>query len=232
MKMKTVNDMYLYSNTQAHPALLSNYGADFWEEYRNNAARYDKIFRRTFLSFKYFLQESGEDISEITQNFTEDVYNHLMMNDKKYSELYRIHVVDDEDYSLLNNYNVTEKMDKDTSSNDTNTYGSRSDSGSDTRGAQSNSRTNTVAPYNTNSFQNDNKSDESIGQRMDSNSYTKGQQQDTLSNTGTEDYTLTRVGNIGIMTGTDMLQKHNNYWKVYEFYQMIFRDISRELLIL
>lgn len=227
--MKTVKDMY--TALTSGQKLLSEYGADFWEEYRNNSARYDKLFVRLYRSFKYFLQDDDETISEVVTDFIADVYNHLMINDKKYSELYRVYVVSDDEYSLLNNYNVTETMDKDTSSNDTNTYGSRSDSGSDTRGAQSNSVTNTVAPYNTNSFQNDNKSDESIGQRMDSNSYTKGQQQDTLSNTGTEDYTLSRVGNIGVMTGADMLQKHNNYWNVYEFYQMIFRDIAKELLL-
>lgn len=227
--MKTVKDMY--TALTSGQKLLSNYGADFWEEYRNNSAKYDKLFVRLYRSFKYFLQDGDENITSLTAEFIDDVYNHLMINDKKYSELYRIYVVDDTKYSLLDNYNMTEEMDKDTSSSDTNTYGSRSDSGSDTRGAQSNSVTNTVAPYNTNTFQNDNKSDESIGQRMDSNSYTKGQQQDTLSNTGTEDYTLTRVGNIGTMTGADMLQKHTNYWKMYQFYEMIFKDIATELLL-
>lgn len=231
MRMKTVNDMYLYSNTQAHPALLSNYGADFWAEYRNNAARYDKIFRRTFLSYKYFLQEAGEDIAEITQNFTEDVYNHLMMNDKKYSELFRIYSVDDDKYSLLDNYDMVEKMDRDTSSSDTNTYGSRTDSTSNTLGSQSNDLTNKKAPYDSSTFNNEVETLENIGQRMDSGSMTKGQQQDSLSNTGTEDYTLTRKGNIGVMTGTDMLTKHDNYWRSYEFYMIIFNDICRELLL-
>lgn len=229
--LKTVNDMWKYNKEQTSPKLLSDYGADFWKEYRDNAARYDAIFRRCFLSFKYFLQEPGETIAEITENFTTDVYNHLLMNDKKYSELYRIYVVDDEKYSLLDNYDMEEKLEKDTTENRTNQYGQRSDSTSNTVGAQSNSTTNTVAPYNSNTFQNDSSSSQSLGSRSDSGSLTKGAQTDQLAMIGSEDYTLTRKGNIGVMTGTDMLVKHDKYWQTYEFYMYIFKDICRELLL-
>lgn len=243
--LKTVKDMYKYASDNS-VKLLSNYSADFWSDYRTNYTTYDKLFCRLFRSWFYFLQERDEDISDIVTNFTADVYAHLLLNDKKYSELYRINVLPDDDYSLINNYDMYEEMDRDTTSNNTNTYGQRSDSDtygqrsdSDTYGAQSNSTTNTVAPYNTSSYQADSQTQESIGTRSDghtkgsqSDSHVKGQELDTLNNTGSEDYELHRYGNIGVMTVTDMLKKHDEYWTTYEFYEKIFRDIARELLMI
>lgn len=243
--IQTVKDMYKYSSDHTQK-LLSDYNADFWADYKTNYARYDKLFCRLYRSWFYFLQEKDEELSDIVTNFTADVYAHLMLNEKKYSELYRIHVITDDDYSLTYNYDMHEEMDKDTTSNNSNTYGQRSDSDtygsrsdSDSYGAQSNSTTNTVAPYNNSTFQNDNKSEESIGNRSDSHtkgsqsdSHVKGQEIDTLNNTGTEDYELHRYGNIGVMTVTDMLKKHEEYWTAYEFYEKIFRDIARELLMI
>lgn len=225
--LKTVKDMYKYASDNS-TKLLSNYSADFWGDYRTNYATYDKLFCRLFRSWFYFLQERDEDISDIVTDFTADVYAHLLLNDKKYSELYRINVLPDDDYSLINNYDMHEDMDKDTTSNNTNTYGSREDS--DGIGAQSNTRTNEVAPFDSSSFNNESKVSDSLGARSDT--HTKGSQEDTLNNTGTEDYALHRYGNIGVMTVTDMLRKHDEYWTMYEFYEKIFQDIARELLMI
>lgn len=294
--MKTINDIFKYCNTN-NIKMLSDYGADFWADYKSNYARYDALFRRKYLSFVYFLQDREETIQEVSNNFIADVYNHLLVNDKKYSELYRIHVIPDDEYSLTENYNIEEKMDRDTTSNNTNTYGSRSDSesetlgsrtdsgsetlgsrsdsgsetlgsrsdsGTNTIGAQSNSVTSKVAPYDSSTFANNTQEDTSLGNRSDSNSFTlgqqnnsnsstigqqdnststtigqqsnsnsftKGEQLDELDNVGTEDYTLTRHGNIGVQTVTDMLEKHKKFWTVWEFYNFIFYEISKELLL-
>lgn len=225
--IKTVKDMYKYASDNS-AKLLSNYASDFWEDYRTNYTTYDKLFCRLFRSWFYFLQERDEDISDIVTDFTADVYAHLLLNDKKYSELYRINVLPDDDYSLVNNYDMHEDMDKDTTSNNTNTYGSREDS--DGIGAQSNTRTNEVAPFDSSTFNNESKVSDSLGARSDT--HTKGSQEDTLNNTGTEDYALHRYGNIGVMTVTDMLRKHDEYWTMYEFYEKIFQDIARELLMI
>ena len=99
MTMKTVNDMYKESTSKGI-ALLSEYGSAFWQDYVTNHAKYDALFRRMFFSFRYFMQSEDDDIATITNNFIEDVNNHLMINDKKYSELYRIHVVTDDEYSV------------------------------------------------------------------------------------------------------------------------------------
>ena len=225
--LKTVKDMYKYADDN-NIKLLSGYAADFWKDYRDNYQRYDNLFCRYFRSWFYFQQEHDEDIEDIVNNFVIDVYSHLMLNDKKYSELYRIHVVDDEKYSLLDNYDMHEIMDKDTTSNNSNTYGQRTDQ--DNTGAQSNSQTRSVAPYDSSTFNNESEVAESLGARQDN--HIKGSQSDTLNNTGTEDYELHRYGNIGVTTGTDMMDKARKFWTVWEFYELIFRDIARELLMI
>lgn len=225
--IQTVKDMYKYSseNTQK---LLSDFNADFWAAYKTNYATYDKLFCRLYRSWFYFLQEHDETIAQITTNFTADVYAHLLLNEKKYSELYRINVIDDTKYSLLDNYDMTESMDRDTTSNNTNTYGQRTDQ--DNIGLQTYNEEKTVAAYNESSYQPDNNTTGSTGARQDS--HIKGSQSDTLNNTGTEDYTLHRYGNIGVATATDMMDKARKFWTVWEFYEMIFRDIARELLMI
>ena len=225
--MKTVKDMYKYSseNTQK---LLSDYSADFWAAYKANYNTYDKLFCRLYRSWFYFLQEHDETIAQITTNFTADVYAHLLLNDKKYSELYRINVIDDTKYSLLDNYDMTESMDRDTTSNNTNTYGQRTDQ--DNIGQQIYSEEKEVAAYNASTYQPSDNTSGTTGARQDS--HIKGSQSDTLNNTGTEDYTLHRYGNIGVATATDMMDKARKFWTVWEFYEMIFRDIARELLMI
>lgn len=293
--MKTVNDMYKNSVTR-DIKLLSAFDADFWRDYITNYKRYDNLFRRKYFSFRYFLQ-FDDTISDITDNFINDVYNHLLLNEKKYSELYRIHIIDDTDYSLTNNYNIREEMDRETSSTNINVYGSRDDSSTDIIGSrsdsstesigsrtdittedigsrsdntnniigsQNNSVTSKVAPYDSATFANNTQDDTVLGSRTDSNSFqqgeqtnetnmllgaqnntassilgeqnnsgsfSKGEQTDNLDNDSTENYVLTRVGNIGVQTATDMIDKHKKFWTIWEFYDFIFGEISKELLL-
>ena len=253
MKQKTVNDMYAESKVKGI-ALLSEYNAEFWQDYINNHAKYDALFRRMFYSFRYFLQSEEEDIETITSNFIEDVSNHLMVNDKKYSELYRIHVVPDDKYSITDNYNVTETMQRETNNNGSNIYGERTDITSETSGArkdtntthtgsQTNTGTDTIAGFNSSGFENDSKVVDETGERTDTSesnigeqnnhiNYGKGSQTDTHSNNGSENYTLARVGNIGVKTVTQVIKEHGEYWSMYEFYTMIFKEICSELLLI
>jgi hypothetical protein len=227
--MKTVNDMYKYANAN-NMMLLSNFDASFWQDYMSNHTRYDKLFRRLYYNFRYFMQECDtdlEDIADITTEFIDDVYNHLMANKKKYDELYRIHVISDEEYSITDNYHITETMDRDTTSTDDNVYGERIDT--DVRGNQSNTTESDVSPYDNENYFNEGKVTDSIGSRTDS--LTKGQHTDALANVGTENYVMTRRGNIGVQTGTEMLDKHNRYWDKYKFYEYIFACICADLLL-
>lgn len=250
--LKTVKEMY-ESAVLKDTALLSTYSGDFWNEYIQNHKEYDRLFMRMFKSFIYFLQDGSESIDVVLTNFIEDVKLHLMVNSKKYSELYRTYIVNDADYMLLDNYNVKETMSKQNSNEGSDVLGERNDVTNDTIGAITTNTTNTigeqtnseikkVSPYDSNSFNNESGTDSSFGTRSDSGNtttnehtdnltFTKGQQTDSHSNTSTESYELTRKGNIGVQTGADMLKKHNSFWTPYEFYTMIFKDICKELLL-
>ena len=77
------------------------------------------------------------------------------------------------------------------------------------------------------------------GQRQDTNS----QRQDTTSartdtalahtdQTDTDEWTLTRRGNIGTQTAADILNLHTRYWtEQYKFMELIFNDIAKQLLM-
>ena len=250
--LKTVKEMY-ESAVLKDTALLSTYNGDFWNEYIQNHKEYDRLFMRMFKSFIYFLQDGSESIDVVLTNFVEDVKLHLMINSKKYSELYRTYIVNDDDYMLLDNYNVKETMNKQNSYEGSNVLGERNDVTNDTIGAittnttstigeQSNSEIKKVSPYDSNKFNNESGTDSNFGTRSDSGNtttnehtdnltFTKGQQTDSHSNNSTESYELTRKGNIGVQTGADMLKKHDSFWTSYEFYTMIFKDICKELLL-
>lgn len=222
--MKTIKELYDYSS-ENNIKLLSDYSSTFWNDYKSNYARYDSIFERFFSSFEYLRSKDTDDVSVALTKFANDVYNHLLINDKKYNELYRVNVISDEIYSLTENYDITETMDKDITDDDENTYGEREDSNSS---EVDNTNTGKVSPYDSNSFYNDNELHE---EGETSGSFTKGQQIDTLNKTYAEDYTMRRHGNIGVQTVTDMLRKHKDFWSMWEFYEYIFKEISNELLI-
>lgn len=228
--MRTVNDMYGYSSTHSLP-LLSNFNAPFWMEYIENYEHYDKLFRRNFYSFKYFLQNEDEELTITTRHFIDDVFTHLLVNEKKYSELYRIYKLEDEKYSITDNYDITETMDKTVNEETENVLGSRVDITQNSIGTQNNTLTGLVSPYDSSSFYNENETQESIGGRADNGNFEKGEQINNTDIANIEKYTLTRKGNIGVQTVTDMLTKYDKYWTNYKFYEMIFREISKELLL-
>ena len=86
-------------NKADNTMMLTNYATgeelDFWAEYRTNYARYDAVFNRMFNSFWFFMQLPDDTVDEVTEQFRDAVYDHLLINNKKYQELYR-------GYTLLN----------------------------------------------------------------------------------------------------------------------------------
>ena len=200
--LKTVKDMY-ESAVLKDTALLSTYNGDFWNEYIVNHKEYDRLFMRMFKSFKYFLQDGNESIDDVLTNFIEDVKLHLMVNSKKYSELYRTYIVKDDDYMLLDNYNVKETKNKQNSyegsdvlgerdditndtigaitTNTTNTIGATTTNTTSTIGEQSNSEIKKVSPYDSNEFSNESGTDSSFGTRSDSGNTTTNEHTDNLT---------------------------------------------------
>lgn len=227
--MKTVKQMHKYAKDNNKP-LLSSYPAAFWEEYRDNTRRYDSLFERLYKTFVYYDQDDDATIEEVYDDFVYQVYNHLLVNDKKYSELFRINVIDDTNYSLTNNYDMTEIMARNTDNQSATTTGQRTDINDSRIGSQNIGTVNKVTGYNSNNENTSTSGTSSNGTREDITQFTKGQETDTSRELGNEQYTLTRKGNIGVMTATDMLDKHNKFWSIWDFYSMIFGDICKELL--
>lgn len=261
----TVDQMYKFVQTN-NTALLSDYNAEFWQDYLANHQRYDRIFRRLYKNFYYFNQDANLTANEVTPEFIEDVYGLLLMNTKRYSELYRIHVVDDNTYSIIDNYDVTETREGTNAKTITDNYGQQIDSTEDAKtltdaygqrissnqstiGTQQNTAVDKTAPYDSEDFSNQSRAETNLGQRQDSSTttqnavsdthttddkltFTKGAREDTHEHEGSDSYELHRKGNIGVQTQTEVMEKHERFWKGFNFYKIIFDDICKELLLI
>ena len=212
MSKKTVKEMYEVTKSAGTP-LLSNFNAVFWADYIEHYTELDRYFARRYCSFRYFAQEESDTVEVVTQNFTSSVYEHLLVNKKRYEELYRVQTVNDNDYMLLDNYNVNETVTKEGSGNGSIVSGEREDKLFNTT---------KVSPFDSENFYNDTTNDGSTR---------KGAETDTTSNAYNETVTSNKKGNIGVQTGADMLGKHTNYWKNFDFYNLIFSEIAKELLL-
>lgn len=142
-KNRTVEDLYNYCQTN-NLKMLSNFDADFWQVYVENSDYFDRLFCRTYRSFVPFNYTKTEDDDEFAVEWIMDVISFLLANEKRYSELWRMQVIPDEDYSILDNYNVRETHSKETIENTTDSIGSRTDSkqNSTTYGSSTDEETN------------------------------------------------------------------------------------------
>ena len=282
----TIGDIYA-QNKHDNKMMLSPYPADFWKPYRDNSGYFDRRFYTLFKSWYPYEQETDEGRESVADDFRYDVYAHLMANDKRYSELFRIHtIVDNDAYSLTNNVDYTETYGETNGRDVTFNKGSQTDTEdnertkgqqidsedlsatkgqqidsedlSATQGAQDIDTTNSKSAYNESTFSPTDKSEvdqgartdtqdnertygsrtdtedneRTYGQRIDSEdlSRTSGAREDTTEETGSKDYTLHKVGNMGVQTVDDMLLKHWDNWNLFDFYKMIFDEFARDLL--
>ena len=258
----TVQEIYDY-NKRLNLPMLSGYtpdgDIDFWGVYRENFSYFDRLFYKTYRSFILF-NSDGDTTGEVSTDFRNDCYAWLLANDKNYTELFRMQLVDDDEYNFMYNYDMSETYSGTSSSNGSETLGQRQDShtGSNnvgghtdthnndiTYGAVSNSDETKVSAFNESGYSNKEKTDhteaqridqyratDTIGSRTDSDSYTdtKGSQQNSSTSSGTEGHTMTRKGNIGVETTSDIMKKHVDLWKAFNFYKIVFDDIANEFL--
>lgn len=213
--------------------LLSNYNAEWWEFYKTNHLFFDRYFARKYASFVYFEQEENDLVMTVREEFEKAVYDLLLTNDKRYSELYRVNVVpDDENYSITENYFLHETYSGSSNGNGAMTSGQRTDINNSQIGNQKFSTLNKTTPFNTGSeLESDSTASES-GTRNDIATYTQGQQTTTSSTESTDGHTMTRHGAIGTMTVDDVLEKHVNLWSnISSFYDFIFKEICENYLL-
>lgn len=102
--LQEIKDIYNYRRDDNSP-MLSTYepsGLDFWKPYRDNFAYYDRLFMKKYRS--WFPMDQEGDIEDVSTDFSYDVKSWLMINDKRYSELFRMQIIPDDDkYSLTDN---------------------------------------------------------------------------------------------------------------------------------
>ena len=138
-----VNDIFKYCEAN-NIKMLTNYDSDFWEVYRYNSDYFDRLFRNSYKHFIVYSHTDAEDIDELVAEWVFDVLAFLKLNDKRYSELWRLQDISDTDYSILDNYNVRESHMTAGTVNRTDTMGSKTNSSntSTVHGQQSISETN------------------------------------------------------------------------------------------
>ena len=230
--MKTVKELYQVTKLNEEP-LLSDYSAEWWSEYVENYADFDAMFAKMFKTFVYYDQDSEETVEDIQEDFTQTVHRWLMMNDKKYAELYRIHVIpDDDSYNLAYNYDRHETYSGNNNVAGSSITGQRTDVTYDNIGSQNSSNLDKVTGWDSGSENTRDSSNSSVGDRQDTHQFTKGQEQETSRTQGTDAHTSHIFGNIGVTTVDDMLKKHSDFWQVFNFYQIIFNDICKNFLLI
>ena len=226
--MKKILDLYK-SLTAGETLLPTSTNFTWWDAvYYPSSSVYDREFARRFGDFRYYDFLEGETDTEAKQNLKADILSVLTINQKKYAEMYRIFTLSDTDMPITYNYDMTET----TGAQHTETeYGSKTY----TKGQQVNtegevSDTHSVSPMNSTTFQNDSqdtRSQQTItdGQRID----TDGQHKDQFDS---DEWTLTRKGNIGTQTAADVANSFMKFFDKYKYMEMIFEDIAKELLMI
>lgn len=111
-----IKDIYKYNKEESEKMLSAFTSSvdpenDFWKPYRDNYTYFDRLFKKKFTSWFPFDQEG--DLEDVAEEFAEDVKAWLMINDKRYSELYRIQTIPDDDkYSLTDNVYEVENIEE------------------------------------------------------------------------------------------------------------------------
>jgi len=241
--MKTVFSLYKALGT-GEKLLPTITGFDWWERsYTANATALDREFARRYRNFRYydFLEDRDTTDAESLLDFKADVLSILTLNQKKYAELFRIYIIADNDMSLTYNYDMIETTGAQHSETNYGAHEYEYGGTSETKGEQTNTYgaqtdTHSVAPFNT--------ATPAVESQDTTQQYTNtdGSRTDTsLAHTDTDkahkdeydsnEWTLTRRGNIGVQTGADIARIFENFWLNNKFMQLIFEDICKQLLL-
>jgi hypothetical protein len=205
---------------QSNVALLPvNTNFEWWEEYENNASIYDRYILDTFRNFYYWVVFNGSTPAEVLEDFKEAITSFLTINQKRYGELYRLHVLPDSAYDIVNNYSVTENSTR------TITEGTRTDSDTAKLGEREDTGENKISAYNSSEYQDANEVITTTGAQENVVTSVKGEQENT------DVYELTRAGNIGVQTPADVIGGHLDLWDRFNFYKQIFDEIAKAYFV-
>lgn len=237
---RTVKDLYDWQQSHGTVGqeryLLSNFTSivnptdDFWKNYRDNHLYYDWYFARRYRNFRYYGQDvEGENPTEqVYLDWVDEIYTYLMANDKKYSELYRIELMENT-ASPMADYHITESRSGTRNLEAEYVSGAREDRSSSTYGPGTNTRIDSTKAFNSSTFVEVDKSVDSSASRTDSGSVNKGAQTDSETRDYTEGQTATITGSKH--NPSEALEKYKEVWNGFSFYTMIFEDFCKEFLL-
>lgn len=213
--MITIKDLYNYT-VNANVNLLGNVSTfDFMKEYTENAEMLDFNINHDYEN--YVLLTSQKEVQSAYQEFVKLVKSHLLLNSYKYSGLYKTTLLE---YNPIENYSMTEIGTDTRTPNITITD-------STNIGEQSNNTTSTdsVSPYDTQTFTDSNKTivSENNGARTDSNTRTE-------SGTYTTSHEFKRTGNIGVTTSQQMIDSERKLVN-FTFLKIVFNNIINDTCI-
>ena len=231
IKFVTVHDMYVYAKAHS-TTLFPTSTADFWVIYTTENEAIDRYFDRLYKSYYFFDQATNATADVVLADFKNAIRELFLMNLKKYTELYRVNEVDDDDYSIIDNYDVTESREGSNNKRIIDSFGQRVGTSNFVTGQQTNTETDTVAPYDSEEFNNREQITNVRGQRTDTSANTLNPYTDNHTLNGSDEYTMTKKGNIGVQTQSEVMQKHVDFWKGFSFYKQLFDDICAEYLLI
>lgn len=222
----------MFQKTQAtQTPLLSNYTSLFWGVYKSNYTDFDTYFKTKYKNFCFFDQEETETIDDVVANWLNVVKSHLRVNDKRYNELYRIQVVpDDESYSIVENYYLSETYSGNSDIQGTNANGQRTDVNVFEQGNQKQANLTSTSAFNSSTMNSRDKIESETGTRNDITQFTQGSQEFTNHATNEDNHTMTRHGAIGTQTADQVLEIHQRVWEEsFKFYDLVFSELAEYL---
>lgn len=243
MKMHRIIDLYK-SLPSGGKLLPVNTGFDFWDDiYPDNSAAYDREFARRYAGFMYYDFLEAKEKADAISDLKADVLSILTINQKKYAEMYRIFLLSDEDMPITYNYDMTETTGAQHSEVEYGATSATKGQETYTKGQQENTdgqltNSHNVAPYNQTTAvleSSDVKSAQTYtdGQRIDTNSTRTDTTLAHTDSTDSDEWTLTRRGNIGTQTAADVAESFRKFFdNSFKFMLMIYEDIAKQLLMI
>lgn len=226
-----ITDLYTYTLANDLPLLGTN-SLDFWSDYVENYSIYDRYFRDTFLKFYYWMSFDDDTTTATAySDFIGAVQAHLYLNNKRYSELYRVQALAEEAYDIVNNYDVTETITRTNTGTVTDALGAQENSTTNTYGAETDVETSKVAAYDSSDYNNDTEITTEKGTRTDSITNNFGEKSNVRTDNLTETITNLKSGNIGVQTAAEIIGGHIDLWNRFNFFKMIFDNIAKEYLM-
>lgn len=134
-KSANIDALYNYAKSNGI-TLFPTENYDFWAAYDAAYQKFDRYFYQKYRAFKVMQDyEASASDADMLSDFKAIIDAHFFMNAKRYSELYRVQVLANDAYDVVNNYDLNETIMRRNTGTVADARGARSDSA--TKGAAS-----------------------------------------------------------------------------------------------